>query len=78
MKGIRQKAISAKLDYDVLQAMEAERDVTGMTRNRMLNVSVMVYCDLQDTIRRIRYSTSKDMKEEYLRDFLRMHYGLAF
>lgn len=78
MKGICQKAISAKLDYEVLEAMEMEREVTGMTRNRMLNVAVMTYCDLQDTIRRMRCAPSQDMREEFLRDFLRIHSGLVF
>lgn len=51
---INQKAISAKLNYDVLEMIDEEVRVSLHSRNRIINDAIRIYCanvDLRRTIR---------------------------
>lgn len=50
---INQKAISAKLNYDVLKMIDDEARASWKSRNRIINDAIRLYCanqDLQNTI----------------------------
>lgn len=49
---IGQKAISAKLDNEVLRLIDAEASVSGRKRNRLLNDAVLHYSKYLDDERR--------------------------
>lgn len=51
---INQKAISAKLNYDVLEMIDNEARVSWKSRNRIINDAIRLYCDNQDLRRTIR------------------------
>lgn len=51
---INQKAISAKLNYDVLKMIDEEARVSWKSRNRIINDAIRLYCDNQDLQRLIR------------------------
>ena len=51
---INQKAISAKLNYDVLKIIDKEAFVSRKSRNRIINDAIRLYCDNQDLQRTIR------------------------
>lgn len=50
---INQKAISAKLNYDVLKMIDDEARVTWKSRNRIINDAIRLYCDHEDLRRTI-------------------------
>ena len=50
---IHQKAISAKLDFDVLKMIDDESIVSWKSRNRIINDAIRSYCDNQDLRRTI-------------------------
>lgn len=41
-----QKSLSLRLDYDAYGALQAESTLTGLSRNRIINRAVWVYCPL--------------------------------
>lgn len=49
---IRQKPISARIDYDRLQDIEQEKYVSGVATNRIINEGVKYYCHIMDARRR--------------------------
>lgn len=51
---INQKAISAKLDYYVLDMIDKEARVSWKSRNRIINDAIRQYCESQDLQRTIR------------------------
>lgn len=51
---ITQKAISAKLNFDVLKMIDDESKVSWKSRNRIINDAIRLYCDNQDLQRTIR------------------------
>ena len=51
---INQKAISAKLNFDVLEMIDEEARVSWKSRNRIINDAIRLYCDNQDLQRTIR------------------------
>lgn len=51
---INQKAISVKLNFDVLKMIDDESRVTWRSRNRIINDAIRLYCDNQDLQRTIR------------------------
>lgn len=51
---INQKAISAKLDFDVLKMIDHESKVSLKQRNRIINDAIRLYCNNQDLQRTIR------------------------
>lgn len=51
---ITQKAISAKLNFDVLKMIDDEARVSLKSRNRIINDAIRLYCDNQDLQRTIR------------------------
>ena len=51
---INQKAISAKLNYDVLEMIDKEARVSWKSRNRIINDAIRLYCANQNLQRIIR------------------------
>lgn len=51
---INQKAISAKLNFNVLKMIDDESKVSLKSRNRIINDAIRLYCDNQDLQRTIR------------------------
>lgn len=49
---INQKAISVKMNYDVLEALNEECYISGVPRNRLINKAVRNYIDMIDENRR--------------------------
>lgn len=51
---INQKAISAKLNFDVTKMIDVESKVSAKSRNRIINDAIRLYCESQDLQRSIR------------------------
>lgn len=51
---INQKTICAKIDHKVLEQLDMEAYAQGRPRNRVLNIALVAYIDLQDSIRRAK------------------------
>ena len=51
---INQKAISVKLNFDVLKIIDDESKVSWKSRNRIINDAIRLYCDNKDLQRTIR------------------------
>lgn len=49
---INQKAISAKLNYDVATMLEQEAFTTGIPKNRLINLAIEHYIRFSDARRR--------------------------
>lgn len=49
---INQKAISAKLNYDVATMLEQEAFTTGLPKNRLINLAIEHYIRFSDARRR--------------------------
>lgn len=49
---VNQKAISARLDYDVLQIVDQEAYQSGIPRNRIINDAIKLYVAVADARRR--------------------------
>mgnify|MGYP003311207306 CR=1 FL=1 len=65
---VNQKPISVKMEYDILEALDAECSVGWMMRNRHINEAVRFYLDYKDTRRRIRtFGSIDDKMDEYQR-----------
>ena len=45
---VNQKAISAKIEYGVLEQLERESFTSGRKKNRIINDALKMYIDLQD------------------------------
>lgn len=41
-----QKSLSLRMDYDAYGVLQAESNLTGKSRNRIINRAVWVYCPL--------------------------------
>lgn len=50
---INQKAISVKLNFDVLKIIDDESKVSWKSRNRIINDAIRLYCDNKDLQRTI-------------------------
>ena len=69
--GSQQKAISAKIDNSTMEMINSEVAVSGVTRNRLLNLSVKWYLtELDDARRRVasgspghKYTLNVDMSD---------------
>lgn len=58
---VNQKAISVRLDYDVLQIVDQEAFITGIPRNRLINEAIKLYVALADAKRRFAmYNEQQD------------------
>ena len=60
---VNQKAISARLDYDVLRMADQEAFTTGTPRNRIINDALKLYVAVADARR--RYSMYNNLTEFY-------------
>lgn len=67
---ITQKAISARIDYDVLKALEQEQKVSSYTRNRIINDALILYLQWADMCRRINCGSSPNLEiNDYFQRF---------
>lgn len=71
---INQKAISAKLNYDVLEMIEKESHVSFKSRNRIINDAIRLYCENQDLQRTIRaYGHRSEVARTAVAQFLKKY-----
>lgn len=49
---VNQKAISVRLDYDVLHMVDQEAFTSGIPRNRLINEALKLYVAMADARRR--------------------------
>lgn len=61
---IRQKAISVKIDYNVLHDLEQEASASGINRNKLINYAIWYYTRHKDAQR--KYMCAIMTEEEYL------------
>lgn len=53
---VTQKAISARIDNDLLEELDIESSIGGIPKNRIINEALRFYFDLLDTRRRFLMS----------------------
>lgn len=61
---IRQKAISVKIDYNVLHDLDNEVSASGINRNKLINYAIWYYTRIKDAQRRYMCAMIDD--NEYL------------
>ena len=61
---IRQKAISVKIDYNVLHDLEEEVRTSGINRNKLINYAIWYYIRHKDAQR--KYMCAIMTEEEYI------------
>lgn len=66
----RQKQICVKLDKAIFRELEGEAFVKGMSRNRIINEAVRMYCQLSDARRTSRALPSTVYPHPAVRSFL--------
>ena len=59
---VKQKAISMRINHDILFMVDSEASTGNNTRNRILNNGARMYCDLIDMNRRVKIL--HDLKEQ--------------
>lgn len=74
---VTQKAISLKIDYGILDALDQEAELGYKRRNALINEAVKFYLDAKDTSRRLKLSResildSQDVKQLSLRWFVKL------
>ena len=70
---IRQKAISVKIDYNVLHDLEQEASASGINRNKLINYAIWYYTRHKDAQR--KYMCAKMDDDEYLNStFIEPHF----
>ena len=75
---VNQKAISMRIDHDILFMVDSEVRVGLYTRNRILNNGARMYCDLIDMNRRVNILHNlKEQRYEVLQ-FLHRYAPNAF
>lgn len=75
MRQITQKAISARISYQVLWEIDMETQVNpGMKRNTILNDGAKLYCHLQDTRRRVRLVENPEIKRAIIAGFAKLFF----
>lgn len=60
---VNQQPISARLDYDVLHAVDQEAYMSGIPRNRIINDAIKLYVAVADARR--RHGMYNKLKEFY-------------
>lgn len=75
---VNQKPISVKMEYDILEALDAECSVGWMKRNRHINEAVRFYLELKDTQRRIKCRGSRKEQLDLIEDFNKKWFPQAF
>lgn len=70
---IRQKAISVKIDYNVLHDLENEVSASGINRNKLVNYAIWYYTRMKDAQR--KYMCMTMTEEDYIEStFLEPHF----
>ncbi len=70
---IRQKAISVKIDYNVLHDLEQEASASGINRNKLINYAIWYYTRHKDAQRKYMCAMMDD--DEYLNStFIEPHF----
>ena len=70
---IRQKAISVKIDYNVLHDLEEEARTSGINRNKLINYAIWYYTRHKDAQRKYMCAIMTD--DEYIDStFLEPHF----
>lgn len=67
---VRQKQICVKLDKAIFRALEDEAYVKGISRNRIINDAVRMYCELSDARRTSKALPSTVYPHPAVRSFL--------
>lgn len=75
---VNQKPISVKMEYDILEALDAECSVGWMKRNRHINEAVRFYLELKDTQRRVKCRGSRKEQLDLIEDFNKKWFPQAF
>lgn len=66
---IRQKAISVKIDYNVLHDLEEEVRTSGINRNKLINCAIWYYTRHKDAQR--KYMCMIMTEEDYIESTFR-------
>lgn len=70
---ITQQAISARIDYDVLKALDQEAFVSCHKRNRIIHDSLIMYIQWADMCRRIDAGSAPNIEiNDYYQSFRRV------
>lgn len=70
---INQKALSLKLNVDILEELDKEVSVTWKSRNRIINEAVKMYLCAQETRRRARaHGVGSPVCDKEVAEFLKM------
>ena len=68
---VTQKAISARIKFDILEAIEKEMVCGTHNRNEILNDGAKCYLDLLDSRREYRMFTNQIYQKQILFEFLK-------
>lgn len=68
---ITQKAISLKIDIDLLEDLDKETRLGWMKRNAHINRAISLYLTIQDLRRRVR--ACPQSRDGLIQDFLKEH-----
>lgn len=71
---VQQKAISVKLNYDILDILDEEARLGYRKRNTLINDAVRAYIALQDCQRRVRSVEDVKSKKEFAEMWLRRYF----
>ena len=71
---VTQKAISLKIDTELLQELDKEVDTGWMKRNTHINQAIAFYLELKDTRRRIKCFVNEEDKKREANIWLRHHF----
>lgn len=74
---VNQKAISAKIDVDILDELEKECSLGWMKRNRHINEAIRFYLYYKDSIRRIKLNNSQYHQRKMLEEFTRKWFPMV-
>lgn len=74
---VTQKAISAKIDYDLLEELDAEVSTGWKKRNTLINEAIRVYLQLKDTRRLVKALGDPDAKVDVVEKWLRQYFPEA-
>lgn len=70
---INQKALSLKLNVDILEELDKEVSITWKSRNRIINEAVKMYLCAQETRRRARaHGVGSPVCDKEVAEFLKM------
>ena len=74
---VTQKAISAKIDYDLLEELDAEVSTGWKKINTLINEAIRVYLQLKDTRRLVKILGDPDAKVDVVEKWLRQYFPEA-